>query len=72
LRQWIYASLAILSAAITTWVLHATQETWRPPTFAEREIQTDVETLDPEIEALEAELDRIQQRLDALRSRARR
>jgi hypothetical protein len=69
LRQWIYASLAILSAAVTTWVLHATQETWRSPAVAGHEIQADLAASDPEIEALEAELARIQKRLDALRSR---
>jgi phage I-like protein len=68
LRQWIYASLAILSAAITTWALHATQETWRPPVVAQHESQTGAEASNPEIAALEAELARIQSRLDELRS----
>ena len=72
LRRWIYASLAILSAAITTWALHATQETWRPPAVAQHERQIDAETSNPEIAALEAELARIQSRLDELRSRASR
>ena len=70
LRQWIYVSLAVLSAAITTWALHVTQETWRPPTIAQHENQTDVETSNPAIEALEADLVRIQRRLDELRSRS--
>jgi hypothetical protein len=68
LRRWIYTSLAILSAAITTWALHVTQETWRPSVVAEQRSRTDVKTSNPEIEALEAELARIQRRLDALRS----
>ena len=68
LRRWIYASLAILSAAITTWTLHVTQEAWRPPAIAQLERQPAVETSSPEIEALEAELLRIQRRLDELRS----
>ncbi len=67
-RRWIYASLAILSAAVTTWALHVTQETWRPPAIAQHESQSYVETSSPEIEALEAELMRIQRRLDELRS----
>ena len=70
LRRWIYASLAILSAAITTWALHVTQEAWRPPAIAQRESQRGVATPGPEIEALEAELRRIQTRLDELRYRA--
>jgi hypothetical protein len=69
LRGWIRVSLAILSAAITTWALYVTQETWHPPGFARSEIRTDEETPDPEIQALEAELVRIQSRLDELRSR---
>ncbi len=71
LRRWVYTSLAILSAAITTWALHVTQETWRPPIVAEQQGQIDVETSDPQIEALEAELVRIQKRLDELRSSTR-
>lgn len=72
MRHWIYASLAILAAAITTWVLHVTQETWRPPTIVVREQQANVETSTPEIENLEAQLKRIHKRLDELRSRLRR
>jgi hypothetical protein len=72
LRHWIYASLAIMAAAITTWVLHVTQETWRPPTIAVREQQANVEMSTPEIENLEAQLKRIHKRLDELRSRLRR
>ena len=68
LRRWIFTSLAILSAAITTWALHVTQETWRPPA-AVQQSPLDLETPDPEIAALEAELARIQRRLDELRSR---
>jgi hypothetical protein len=71
LRRWIYTSLAILSAAITTWVLHVTQETWRPPVVAEQQIRIGVASSNPEIEALEAELVRIQSRLDDLRSSTR-
>ena len=71
LRQWIYPFLAILSAAFTTWALHVTQETWRPPAIEENEVQTYAETSNPEIEALEAELVRIQRRLDELRSSTR-
>jgi hypothetical protein len=67
-HRWIYVSLAILSAAITTWALHVTQETWRPPAIAQHESQQYVETSGSEIEALEAELLRIQTRLDELRS----
>lgn len=70
-RHWIYASLAVLLAAITTWALHVTQETWRPPTIAEHERPGVVETSNPEIEALEAELAQIQRRLDELRSNTR-
>jgi hypothetical protein len=70
-RRWIYASLAILSAAITTWALHLSQETWRPPAIARHQSQTDVAASSPELEALEAELVRIQRRLDELRSSAR-
>lgn len=67
-RRWIYALLAILSAAVTTWALQVTQEMWRPPDIAKHESQSSVETSSPEIEALEAELMRIQRRLDELRS----
>jgi hypothetical protein len=73
LRRWIYASLAILSAAFTTWALHITQESWRPSPIPRHEIRTGAETPDPEIaeiEALEDELVRIQNRLDELRSRS--
>ena len=69
LRQWIVVSLAVLSAAITTWALHVNQKTWRSPTIAQHENQTGVETSNPEIEALEVGLVRIQRRLDELRSR---
>ena len=72
MRDWIRASLAILAAAITTWALHVTQETWRPFTIAVREQQTSVETSTPEIENLEAQLERIQKQLGELRSRHRR
>lgn len=71
LRHWIYASLAILLAAITTWALHVTQETWRPPSIAQYESRSGAETSDPEIAALEAEMARIQSRLDELRSRGK-
>ena len=71
LRRWIYVSLAILSAAITTWALHVTQETWHPTAVARHERQIDAQTSSSEIEALEAELDRIQKRLDDLRSTTR-
>jgi type VI protein secretion system component VasK len=71
LRRWIFTSLAIISAAITTWALHVTQETWRPPSAAEQQSQIEVEPPDPEIEALEAELVRIQRRLGELRSSTR-
>jgi hypothetical protein len=70
MRRWIYAALAILLAAITTWALHVTQETWRPPDIAQHDSRTGAETSDPEIAALEAEMARIQSRLDELRSRA--
>jgi len=63
--------MAMLSAAVTTWALHATQDAWRPRIVVEQPGQIDVEASDPEIEALEAELVRIQRRLDELRSRAR-
>jgi hypothetical protein len=71
LRRWVYVSLAMLSAAVTTWALHATQESWRPRMVVEQPSQIGVEAPNPEIEALEAELARIQRRLDELRSRAR-
>jgi len=71
IRRWIYVSMAMLSAAVTTWALHATQDAWRPRIVMEQPGQIDVEASDPEIEALEAELVRIQRRLDELRSRAR-
>ena len=67
LRRWIFTSLAILSAAITTWALHVTQETWRPPVVVEQPPPLEVEK-EPEIAALEAELARIQRRLEELRS----
>jgi hypothetical protein len=72
IRRWIYVSLAMLSAAVTTWALHATQETWRPRIAVEQPARTGAEVSNPEIEALEAELVRIQRRLDELRSSARR
>ena len=71
-RHWIYASLAILLAAITTWALYVTQETWRPPTIAEHRQAVAAETSNAEIEALEAELAQIQKQLDELRSSQRR
>ncbi len=70
-RPWIYASLAVLLAAMTTWALHVTQDTWRPPAIAAPERQSVAEASNPEIEALEAELARIQKRLDELRAEAR-
>jgi hypothetical protein len=72
LRHWIYASLAVLLAAITTWALYATQETWRPPNIAEHQKAVVEKTSNAEIEALEAELAQIQRRLDELRSNQRR
>ena len=72
LRQWIYVSLAVLSAALTTWALHVTQESWRPATIAQHERQREVETSNPEIEALEAQLAQIQRRLEELRANERR
>ena len=71
LRRWVYTFLAIVSAAITTWALHVTQETWRPPVVAEQQIRIGVASSHPEIEALEADLVRIQSRLEELRSSAR-
>jgi len=71
LRRWIFTFLAVLSAAITTWALYVTQESWRPPTVAEQQSPIDVATSNPEIEALEAKLMQIQRRLDELRSSAR-
>lgn len=68
LRHWIYASVAVLLAAITTWALYVTQESWRPPTVAEDKKPIVEETSNAEIEALEAELAQIQRRLDELRS----
>jgi hypothetical protein len=67
-RPWICAFLAILLAALTTWALHVTQETWRSPAIAAPERQRVAEASNPEVEALEAELMRIQERLDELRS----
>ena len=67
LRRWFYTFLAIVSAAITTWALHVTQETWRPPVVAEQRRPLEVEK-QPEIASLEAELARIQRRLEELRS----
>ena len=71
LRRWILTFLAILSAAITTWALYVTQETWRPPIVAEQQSAIDLATSNPEIEVLEAKLVQIQRRLDELRSSAR-
>ena len=70
-RPWVYASLAVLLAAMTTWALHVTQDTWRSPAIAAPEMQRGAEASNPEIEALEAELARIQKRLDELRAEAR-
>jgi hypothetical protein len=70
-RPWIYASLAVLLAAMTTWALHVTQDTWRAPASAAPEMQRSAEVSNPEIEALEAELARIQKRLEELRAQAR-
>ncbi len=70
-RPWVYASLAVLLAVLTTWALHVTQETWRSPAIAAPERQHVAEASNPEIQALEAELVRIQERLDKLRSGAR-
>jgi uncharacterized protein YceH (UPF0502 family) len=70
-RPWVYASLAVLLAAATTWALYVTQDTWRSPASAAVEMQRGAEASNAEIEALEAELARIQKRLDELRSEAR-
>lgn len=70
-RHWIYASLAVLLAAMTTWGLYVTQDTWHPPAITAPERQSSAEASNPEIEALEAEMARIQKRLDELRAEAR-